>query len=101
MTNQATQTHSSGGSDMSRHQFNIRTLFLVTLVIAAFLAILRHVAFQRWPDAGKGIVVLVGSIMGAVFVLIEKQPTSRNIRLWRLFGLALTALMGFCGVFSA
>jgi hypothetical protein len=87
---------------MSRHQFNVRTLFLVTLVVAAFLAILRHVPFKRWPDAGRGIFILVGSIAGAALVLIEKQPaTSRNIRFWKLFGWALMALMGFCGVFSA
>ena len=86
---------------MPRHQFNIRTLFLVTLVVAAFLAVLRLVPVGSWPDTFKGIVVLVGSIIGAVLVLIDKQSASRNIRLWGLFGLALMALCGLCGVFSA
>jgi hypothetical protein len=86
---------------MPRRHFSIRTVLSLTFVVAAFLAVLRHVPFQRWPDAGKGIVVLVGSIIGAVLVLIENEPTNRNIRVWRLIGWALMALMGFFGVFSA
>jgi hypothetical protein len=80
---------------MSRPQFSIRTLFSLAAVVAAFMTL------EHWPDAVKGIIVLTGSIVGAVLLLIEKQPMSRSIRVAGLIGLSLLALMGFFGVFSA
>jgi hypothetical protein len=79
---------------MSRFQFSLRTLLWMTLFAAAFMTL------DRWPNTVKGIIVLTGAIVGAIFLLIEKQPMRRSIRLAGLIGLALMALLGFCGVFS-
>lgn len=80
---------------MPRPQFSLRTLLWTTLFVAAFMTL------DRWPDLVKGIVVVAGSIVGAVYLLVEKQPMSRSIRLAGLIGLALMTILGFCGVFSA
>ena len=86
---------------MSRPQFTIRTLLWLTLVVAAFTPLLLAVPFEHWPDAGKGTVILVASLGGAIDLLKDQGRRNWKTRTIGLIGYLATSAIGLVGIIAA